>query len=347
VERLARAEVQAAPDDYWPYADLLLARLGVGKIQEAEETLNIMLRLLPPDMPHAAAGLIRSLSSLAGLLPDSAATINDVIAHLRAGSAGAADGVSLANETFVVALGELPALAVRVSSQDDPARIVHLLDLAEPRPAIFLLGGAVDMSAEEMQATRPVLEQGLAAYAQERGIAIIDGGTRSGAMQMMGDARRNCRGTFPLVGVAPINLVRFNGHDTPGGYPLDPNHSHFVLTGEGDWGDETDFIVQVAQALTGGKHPALGIVINGGGIVRQEVYRLTLTERLQAPLLVLDGSGRFADTLARAVRTGETDDSQLREIVAKGRIEVVAIADGPDAVRRHLQTHFEPESQQQ
>lgn len=345
VERLARAEIQAAPDDYWPYADLLLARLGLGKIQEAEETLRTALRLLPPAVPHAAAGLEKALTTLAELLPDSAATIADVIAHLRAGAAGkAASGVSLANETFVITLGDLPALAVRVSDQDDPARIVRLLDLAEARPAIFMLGGAVDMSSDAMNTTRPILEQGLAAYAQEHGIAIIDGGTHSGAMQMMGEARQRCRGTFPLVGVAPINLVRFNGHDMPGGYLLDPNHSHFVLTGEGDWGDETDFIVQIAQAVTGGKFPALGIVINGGGIVRQEVYRLTLTERLGAPLLVLDGSGRFADTLAHAVTTGETDDSQLREIVARGRLEIAAVADGPDALRQRLSAHFEARS---
>jgi len=345
VERLARAEVQAAPDDYWPYADLLLARLALGKIQEAEETLNTMRRLMPPDMPHAAASLARSLATLAELLPDSATTIADVIAHVQAGPTRAAADVTLANETFVVMLNDLPALAVRVSDQDDPAHIVHLLDLAEPRPAIFLLGGAVDMSADEVAATRPVLEEGLAAYAQERGIAVIDGGTRSGAMQMMGEARRSCRGTFPLVGVAPINLVRFSGHEPPEGYPLDPNHSHFVLTSEGDWGDETDFIVRIAQAIAGGQHPVVGIIINGGGIVRQEVYRLTLTERLQTPLLVLDGSGRFADTLARAIRTGETDDSQLREIVSKGRIEVIPIADGADGIRQRLSAYFEPQPQ--
>ena len=346
VERLARAEVQAAPDDYWPYADLLLARLALGKIQEAEETLNIMRRLMPPDMPHAAASLVGSLTALAELLPDSAATIADVIAHVQAGPTQAAASVALANQTFVVTLDDLPALAVRVSDQDDPAHIVQLLDLAAPRPAIFLLGGAVDMSADEVAATRPVLEKGLAAYAQARGIAVVDGGTRSGAMQMMGEARRSGRGTFPLVGVAPINLVRFSGHEPPEGYPLDPNHSHFVLTSEGDWGDETDFMVQIAQAIAGGQHPVVGIIINGGGIVRQEVYRLTLIERLQTPLLVLDGSGRFADTLARAIRTGEADDSQLREIISKGRIEVIAIADGADGIRQRLSAYFEPQPQQ-
>lgn len=340
VERLARAEIQAAPDDYWPYADLLLARLALGKIQEAEETLRMALRLLPPAIPHAAAGLEQSLAALAELLPDSAATIADVSAHLRAGAAGAAaSGVNLTNEAFVIALGDLPALAVRVSDQDDPARIIHLLDLAEARPAIFILGGAADMASDAMRSTRATLET-LASYAQEHGVAIIDGGTHTGAMQLMGEARQRCQGTFPLVGVAPVNLVRFSGHDMPGGYPLDPNHSHFVLTSAGDWGDETDFIVRIAQAVAGGKYPTLGIVVNGGGIVRQDVYRLTLTERLAAPLLVLDGSGRFADALARAVSTGTTDDDHLREIVARGRIDIVAVAGGPDALRQRLNTYF-------
>lgn len=345
VERLARQRVLANPDDYWPHADLLVARLTAGKIQEAEETLRTLLKLVPRDLAYAVPGLLVTLSRLSKLLPDNADHIDKVSRFVREymveGRGPIDEEISLESQTFVVAFEEVPALGIRVANHDDPVRITRLLDLTEPRPSIFILGGAMDMASEEMQATRPIIEQALAPFAQEMGIAIVDGGTCSGVMRLMGEARVKNRGTFPLIGIAPVNLVKYPGYENPNGYDLDPGHSHFVLTSEGDWGDETDMITQLAYALTGmGKWPGLGLVINGGSIVRQEVYRLTVTERLRFPLLALEGSGRFADTLAKAIRDGASDDEELQAIVDRDLIELVSVAIGPQGVRAKLESYL-------
>jgi tetratricopeptide (TPR) repeat protein len=345
VERLARQKTQANPADYWPYADLLIARLALGKIQAAEDTLKTLLQVVPRDLAYAVPGLLVALSRLSKILPDGANHIGEVVKYVRehvVEGKGLDGDVSLSNESFVIPFDGVPALGVQASNHDDPLKIIQMLDLAEPRPAIFILGGAMDMASEEMQATRPIIEEGLARYAQEHQVAIVDGGTHSGVMRLMGEARRKNAATFPLIGVAPINLVKYKGYDNPSSYDLDMGHSHFVLTSEGDWGDETDMIMQLAYALTGmGQCPGLGLVINGGNIVRQEVYRLTVSEQLKFPMLVLEGSGRFADTLAQAIRTGVTDDDEeLQAIVAEGKIEVISVSAGTQGIQTRLRHYL-------
>lgn len=347
VERLARQKVQANPDNYWPYSDLLLARLAFGKIQEAEDILSMVLKLIPRDLAYATSSLLVNLSRLTKLVPSSAQHIERVIKYVRE-SLIEGRQAALSSESFVIPFEQFPAIAVRASNQDDPAQLLKALDLNEARPAVFILGGAMDMQSKEMQETRPVIEYGLTAYAQRNGVAIVDGGTSSGVMKLMGETRRAQNGTFPLIGVAPINLVRYQGYENPSGYDLDPGHSHFVLTSEGEWGDETDMIIQLAYALTGqGKFPGLGLIINGGNIVRQEVYRLSGGKQLKVPLVVLEGSGRFADTLAAAIRTRQTDDAELREIILRDNIEVVSVSGGPKALENKLIQHLEKNSRSQ
>lgn len=351
VERLARQETQANPDNYWPYADLMVSRLALGKITEAEEVLNVVLKLIPRDLAYAASSLLVTLSKLTKLVPDNARNIERVMKYIRDNvieGKRLKNEASLSTESFVIHFDEFPALAVRASNHDDPFLLTKILDLNEPRPAIFIFGGAMDIDSKEMQDTRMVIENGLVPYAQQQQVVVVDGGTSSGVMKLMGAARRLHKATFPLVGVAPINLVRYKGYDNPDGYDLDPGHSHFVLTSEGDWGDETDMIIQLALALSGmGKFPSLGLVINGGNIVRQEVYRLSVTKQLQTPLLVLEGSGRFADTLAAAYRSDldKIEDTDLREMVMRGKesgnMELVSVSAGPQTLTNRLTAHLQ------
>jgi tetratricopeptide (TPR) repeat protein len=348
VERLARQQTQANPDNYWPYADLMVARLALGKIQEAEEVLKVVLQLIPRDLAYAANSLLVTLTKLAKLAPGNANSIERVVKYIRENvieGKRLKDAATLGNESFVIPFDGFPAVAVRASNHDDPAVLTRILDLTEQRPSIYILGGAMDMKSKEMQDTRPVIENGLTVFAQQNGVAVVDGGTASGVMKLMGEARTLHKATFPLIGVAPINLVRYHGYDNPNGYDLDGGHSHFVFTSEGDWGDETDMIVQLAQSLSGiGKCRSLGLVINGGNIVRQEVYRLSVTRQLTLPMLVLEGSGRFADTLAAAYRSGQSEDNDLLEIVMRGKqsgnMELIPVSAGPQSFVNRLTHHL-------
>jgi tetratricopeptide (TPR) repeat protein len=362
-ERLARSKIQATPDDYWAYADLLVARVALGKTQEAEDALKLVIELLPVQLPYAGEELIATLEALGKQLGDDVAHVPTTINYIREAMQGtyqrktstdeitkpiqtfsptSTTQISLQNKIATIKFpNEQEAMLVRVSDEDDASEIVQLLELKTPQPSIFMLVGAMDMQSKEMTMTRPIIEDALATFANERQIAIVDGGTASGVMQLMGEARRKHKATFPLIGVAPANQVKYPGHDNPTGYDLDSGHSHFVLTQDGDFGDETDVIVNLSQALTGnGQKPHLGMIVNGGDIVRQEVYRLAIEPNSSLVLLVLEGSGRFADELAAAKRSGKAESDVVKAIVEKGKVELIAVSDGPEALRTRLVSFF-------
>ncbi len=64
VEQLAWGEVQADVDNYWAYADLLTARLALGKVKEAEEIVNSVLEIAPADSPYVLESLLDTLHRL-------------------------------------------------------------------------------------------------------------------------------------------------------------------------------------------------------------------------------------------------------------------------------------------
>ena len=362
-ERLARSKIQATPDDYWAYADLLVARVALGKTQEAEDALKLAMELLPLQIPFAAETLIETLEELGKQLGPDAAHVPTTIQYIKEAMRGnhkrttstdeitkptqafsptSTTQIILQNKRHTIKFPDgREAVLVQVSDEDDAEDVVKLLGLKTPQPAIFMLVGAMDMQSKEMTMTRPIIEDGLAKFADERQIAIVDGGTASGVMQLMGEARRKHDYQFPLIGVAPSNQVKYPGHENPTGYDLDPGHSHFVLTRDGEFGDETDMIVDLSEALTDeGEKPRLGMIVNGGDIVRQEVYRLATEPESKLTLLVLDGSGRFADELAAAKRSGKSDNDLVKAIIEKGKVELVSVSDGPEAMRTRLISFF-------
>jgi tetratricopeptide (TPR) repeat protein len=68
VEQLAWGEVQGKIDNYWGYADLLTARLALGKQEKAEEALESVLRTVPSESPEAFKMLLETLRRLQQVL---------------------------------------------------------------------------------------------------------------------------------------------------------------------------------------------------------------------------------------------------------------------------------------
>ncbi len=238
----------------------------------------------------------------------------------------------------------MPAMVV--ASDVDPHDVLDTYRfISRPSNAIFITGGASNMSEEDQQRTRLIFEEGIAPFAHEHHITVIDGATRSGVIEMMASARRKGNYTFPLIGIAPHGLVKYEGHDHPGEFPLCPGHSHFIFVVGNEFGAESRLIITLANAIACAKHQhtrvahTLGIVINGGQITRNEVYMAT-TKELNLPLIALEGSGRFADELARATRTGKSDQSLLWEAVRRGNILVVGTSEGPSGMHKALRHAF-------
>jgi hypothetical protein len=245
---------------------------------------------------------------------------------------------------FSVQFGSQKAPGLIVPMGCDPDLLKHALGFNEPRPAIFISGGASGMSEKDVQMTKQIVANGIARFAQEYQAVVIDGGTESGVMKMIGDARRDGNYNFPLIGIAPLAKVDYPGHENPNKEAsLENGHSHFVLVDGKEWGDESSTIVNLTHAISGGgEKKALGIVINGGKITRQDVYLATGRER-NLPILVLEGSGRFADELASAHKSGQTSEKMIKAIL-RGDIQLISTSDGPQGIYSKLLQHFGIES---
>ncbi len=217
------------------------------------------------------------------------------------------------------------ARAVRVEDTKELLHIPRELNLGSSRPVIVLVGGAGGLTDSDLDRLRALFTDSLAPLAESLGAAMIDGGTDAGVMQLMGQARAAGAYHFPLIGVAVEAMVTWPGlperKDTA---PLEPHHTHFVFVPGSSWGDEAEWIPQVAKALTGASESAT-VLIDGGEVAWQDVLH---SVRQGRTVIVVDGSGRTADQVAAAMR-GEAGDERAQAIIASGRLMVVNLADGP------------------
>ncbi len=244
-------------------------------------------------------------------------------------------------EAFTIAFpGNPPRRAVRAPNHADPRAVIRALALPRPTPTIFISGGAGAMSAEAVGALRSIIEDGLAPFASERQISLIDGGTSSGTMALIGSARQRRGYDFPLIGVAPERMVIYPGRELSiQGVELDAGHSHFVLTDGDQFGAESELILRLAAALSeSGARKRLTMVINGGEVVKREAQRCA-TRKPRFPLLVLEGSGRFADELAASRKRGSSDPL-IRDILDKGIVHFLPVSAGAENLYRWLENFF-------
>ncbi|MBE2183390.1 MAG: hypothetical protein IAE89_08180 [Anaerolineae bacterium] len=232
------------------------------------------------------------------------------------------------------------AAAVNTPLSQSPESVIAALGLTPPQPALVIMGGAGLMERTGLDDLRAAVEGGLVRFAQESGVAIVDGGTSAGVMKMIGESRSKGGCTFPLIGVVPRNVVTYPGFDNPDQQTtLDENHSHFVLTGGDAFGDESTMLAAVGWALSGeGQRRVLGVVINGGEIVKQEAYARS-AGHLHIPLLVLEGSGRYADELA-AAHKAQAADEITAETLLKGDLHFVALSVGSENLYDWLNSFF-------
>jgi hypothetical protein len=242
--------------------------------------------------------------------------------------------------------------AVRVAPDARPEMVIDALGLAVPRPVIFLMSGAGNMTSDSMSLARSTVEDGLGRFAESRLVNVLDGGTTSGGMAIIGLARFRRGYRFPLIGVAPEALVSYPGFDNPDRQAeIDAFHSHIVLTPGGSFGDESDMMIALAQTISGyGAQPVLGLIVNGGEIVKREAYRCATAQTYTGqpiPLLVLEGSGRFADDLAAGrrarlagrVHTAALHDPTIRAILDFPDVHFLPISGGAEGLRAWLE-HF-------
>ncbi len=218
------------------------------------------------------------------------------------------------------------------SSQETPAtEILHTLGLLPTAAVIVVVGGTIDFSPAIEHSLSLLYTQGLTSAATRAQATIIDGGSHAGIFALIGESVAQQQPFIPLIGVAPSDLAIYPGSpvvERPGETAfLDPNHPYFVLVQGDTWGDETGTLFKVARELAA-NGPVVTILTNGGAIAVQEALH---TVRQGWPLLILEGSGRLADTIAALWRAqpAQIEEAALREIITTGRITLFPIHGSP------------------
>jgi hypothetical protein len=233
----------------------------------------------------------------------------------------------------------------------EAADILKTLGIEQPEALIIVVGGAATLddaikSDEVLESCLTQLfSRGIARAAVKAKALIIDGGTQSGVMALMGQGVADRGRESPLLGVAPAGRVTYPGGPAEGtiedSAPLDPNHSHFVLVESDEWGGETDTMFELAKAL-GKEIPVVTMLVGGelDGIAKDEVLH---SVRQGWPIIVIEGSGRLADRIAKLWKKAEkkrskyasTADPVMAEMIDEGSIHLFPM-DGPVAELEQL-----------
>jgi hypothetical protein len=240
------------------------------------------------------------------------------------------------------------ARVVRPRQFADLAAAIAGLGLCEPQPVLVVVGGAGGLDEAGKERLSVLFRQALVPVAVAGQAVVVDGGTDSGVMQLIGRARAAAEtaaeaaagtSSFPLVGVAAENMVMLPGDGAEPGdrAPLEANHSHFMLVPGSSWGDESPWIARVATEIAGNA-PSATILINGGEIAFQDVAHSLAADR---PVLVVAGTGRTADKIAAAVN-GDRSDERAARLADSHLVSAVSWTEDPAAVRAALEELIRP-----
>jgi hypothetical protein len=227
------------------------------------------------------------------------------------------------------------AVVITAPLDTDAQSILKALGLAQPRALIMVFGGAKGLDDSRKARLAELFIDAIAPTAAQLGALVMDGGTQSGVMAMMGEAVGRDGRRSQLLGVAPAGKVTYSGGPSDAGLadgaPLEPNHSHFVLVESNEWGGETSKMLELARAFNA---PIVAILVNGGAIAADEALQ---SVRNAWQLIVIEGSGRFADEVSAAFRDGQSAKSpEVSEIARSGRVALFHVDDSAEKLRNEL-----------
>jgi hypothetical protein len=221
-----------------------------------------------------------------------------------------------------------PAAIMRAAEDTPIGEIVAALALPAPRALVILNGGTASLAHALQARLAAALADGLARVAAEERLTVITGGTDAGIFHLFGEGPARWGRAAPCIGVAVGALVSYPGH--PGGEaPLEPNHSHFVLTAGRQWGDETATMYALAAALAR-DCPSLAVFAGGGEIALREMQANVTQGRT---MLLLAGSGRNTDAVLAAAAGEPSGNADLDAVARYPGIVPAAIADDPAQLR--------------
>ena len=157
--------------------------------------------------------------------------------------------------TQIITFPDRKSLCVFPAERSELEQGLSELQLNDGYPVIVLIGGVID--DDQADATRRAINT-ISGIAEDMKAVVICGGTDMGVMAEIGKLRRLLHYKFPLVGIAPEELVAW-----PDGlqntkflwwgkqrWQLESHYSHFILVPGSQFGDESPWIVDAATILS-------------------------------------------------------------------------------------------------
>jgi hypothetical protein len=198
--------------------------------------------------------------------------------------------------------------------------------IASPVPAVVVVGGAGGLDPADAVRCERLFAEVLIPVLTVTGATVIDGGTDAGITRLVGRARRHAGAIGQHVGVVARGTVAWP--DQPhadGKASLEPNHTHVVVVPGDVWGDEVPWLSAVADAIAG-EAPSITLLANGGDIAYRDIRASLAAGRR---VLVLPGTGRTADEIARAAANDSAESIAL-EIAGSPLVSI--LPDGPSTL---------------
>lgn len=231
---------------------------------------------------------------------------------------------------------------VVTASGTNADEILKALEIEPPQACILILGSAASLDESLRPRLTQLFSRGIAKAAIAAEALIIDGGTDTGVMTLMGQgvAARGNKST--LLGVAPTGKAIYPDGpdlaDTPDAAQLEPNHSHFVLVESEEWGDERETMFALAGTMTK-IVPVITLVIGGGKLTRQEILQ---SVRQGWQHIILEGSGGVADEIALLQKKPPAfiEDPVMAEIIADGKFSLFSIKGTVHELERTIIRHL-------
>jgi hypothetical protein len=214
--------------------------------------------------------------------------------------------------TQTISFPDRRSLCVFPAERSELEQGISELNLKHGYPVIVLIGGVID--DDQADATRRAINT-ISGIAEDMQAVVICGGTDMGVMAEIGKIRRLMHYKFPLLGIAPEELVAW-----PDGlqntkflwwgkqrWQLESHYSHFILVPGSQFGDESPWIVDAATILSKG-YQSVTILINGGEVSRKDIE---LSLEHGRPVIALSRTGRLADEFSR-----DPDRSKLITVIS-------------------------------
>ena len=99
------------------------------------------------------------------------------------------------------------ARLVKAGPSGGIADLLAALSVGQPRTLILVVGGADALDEQVRPRLKQVFSRAIARVAAQTGAVILDGGTHSGVMELLGAGVAANGAPTPLIGVAPAGCV--------------------------------------------------------------------------------------------------------------------------------------------